>query len=426
MSGEVGVSGMRKRKDTEETYRQLRGEVRRRVAMYGDTSDEEVSRIIDAVLKEASEASYLSVKERVQLQTRIFNAVRRLDLLQPLIDDKSVTEIMINGIDEIFVEKEGRLNRLDYTFESEEQLEHVIQKIVGQVNRVVNESSPICDARLSDGSRINVVLPPVALKGPTLTIRKFPEKRLSMDDLIAWGSITDDAADFLQKLVRAGYNIFVSGGTGSGKTTFLNILSDAIPGDERIITIEDSAELRIGQVTNLVSLETRNPNVEGRGGIDIRALIRSSLRMRPDRIIVGEVRGAEAIDMLQAMNTGHDGSLSTGHANSTEDMLSRLETMVLMGAQIPLMAIRKQIASAIDIMVHLGRRPDRSRKVLEIAEVVGCVDGEIVLNDLYRHEEDGDGKGELIRTQRGLEHRFKLRMKGEDNGACEGEGLRCL
>lgn len=396
-------------------YSQLLRRVRLETGMLDEAEDEEVAAIIDDVLRTYSQETYLSVGQRVALQTRIFNAMRRLDILQPLVDDKTITEIMINGTDEIFIEQEGHVKRLDYSFDSLDQLENVIQMIVGKVNRVVNESSPICDARLEDGSRINVVLPPIALKGPTLTIRKFPEKPLAMEDLVSFASIDRESADLLQILVKAKYNLFICGGTGSGKTTFLNVLSNAIPKDERIITIEDSAELQITQVENLVSLETRNANVEGKGAIGIRDLIKSSLRMRPDRIVVGEVRGAEALDMLQAMNTGHDGSLSTGHANSTKDMLSRLETMVLTGSSMPLEAIRQQIGSAIEIMVHLGRVRDKTRKVMEITEVLGVKDGQVLLNPLLRFEEDEhttDKKvsGKLMATGNGLMDKDKLRL----------------
>ena len=399
----------------DQLYKNLITAVRRQLGMFDDADDQQVAGVIDDVLQQHSQQHYLSVTQRVALKIRMFNALRRLDILQPLVDDGSITEIMINGVEEIFIEQKGHITRLDYHFDSLEQLEHVIQRIVSKVNRVVNESSPICDARLEDGSRINVVLPPIALKGPTLTIRKFPEKPLTMDDLIRYGSIDAKVAEVLQLLVKAKYNIFVCGGTGSGKTTFLNVLSNAIPKDERIITIEDSAELQITQVANLVSMETRNANVEGKGAITIRDLIRSSLRMRPDRIVVGEVRGAEALDMLQAMNTGHDGSLSTGHANTTKDMLSRLETMVLTGSSMPLEAIRQQIASAVEVMVHLGRLRDKSRKVLEIVEVVGYIDGAIQLNPLYRFEEDvtaGDMKvsGKLNAQGEGLINLEKMRL----------------
>lgn len=396
-------------------YKRFVTQVRFEVGMFDDPDDEQVMQVIDEVLRQASQEQYLSVQERVNLKERLFNALRRLDILQPLVDDQRITEIMINGTEEIFIEREGAVTRLDYSFDSLEQLENVIQMIVGKVNRVVNESSPICDARLEDGSRINVVLPPVALKGPTLTIRKFPEKPLTMKDLIDYGSIDPEVAKFIEVLVRAKYNLFICGGTGSGKTTFLNVLSNAIPSDERLITIEDSAELQINKVDNLVSLETRNANVEGRGAITIRDLIKSSLRMRPDRIVVGEVRGEEALDMLQAMNTGHDGSLSTGHANSTKDMLSRLETMVLTGSIMPLEAIRQQIASAVEIMVHLGRLRDKSRKVIEIVEIIGYEEGQIIMNPLFifqedRHTRDQVVHGTLKSTGNLLRARHKLRL----------------
>jgi pilus assembly protein CpaF len=333
-----------------------------------------------------------------------------------LIDDPSVTEIMINSHDEIFVERDGRVTQESVKFESDEKLDQIIKRIVGKVNRVVNESSPIVDARLLDGSRVNVVLPPIALRGPTMTIRRFPEKPVTIQDLIKWGSLPKEISDFLEKLVISRHNIFIGGGTGSGKTTFLNVLSNFIPKDERIITIEDSAELQIKNVPNLVSMETRNANTEGKGEITIRDLIKTSLRMRPDRIVVGEVRGPEALDMLQAMNTGHDGSLSTGHANSVTDMLSRLETMVLSGATLPVEVIRKQISSAIDIMIHLGRLRDKSRKVLEITEVLHVKEGEIQLNPLFEfiEEDEIDGKviGTLTPTGNKIQNELKLRTAG--------------
>lgn len=399
----------------ESLYRGLVEKVRFEVGLMDDADDSQVMVIIDRILFETSRLRYISISEQVAMKERIFNALRRLDILQPLVNDESITEIMINGTDEIFIEKDGHVSRLNYRFESEEQLENVIQMIVAKVNRAVNESSPICDARLQDGSRINVVLPPVALKGPTLTIRKFPAKPLTMDDLIDFGSIDRETATFLEILVKAKYNLIICGGTGSGKTTFLNVLSNAIPEDERIITIEDSAELQITQVANLVSLETRNANVENRGAISVRDLIKSSLRMRPDRIVVGEVRGEEALDMLQAMNTGHDGSLSTGHANSTKDMLSRLETMVLTGSAMPLEAIRQQIASAVDVMVHLGRLRDKSRKVIEVVEVIGYQDGVILTNPLFSFREDTastDMKviGCLVPSGNPLMNRIKLKL----------------
>ena len=348
--------------------------------------DEELQEMIDAAVAGEAERSYLPLKSRLRLKKELFDSFRRLDILQELVDDPDITEIMVNGKDHIFIEKKGRLSRWDKAFDSAEQLEDLIQQIVSRVNRTVNLSSPIADARLEDGSRVHVVLAPVAVDGPVLTIRKFPEP-VTMDKLIRLGSISREAAGFLRTAVRAGYNIFVSGGTGSGKTTFLNALSEFIPEDERVITIEDSAELQIRHVPNLVRLETRVENRDGSREISMRDLIRASLRMRPDRILVGEVRGAEALEMLQAMNTGHDGSVSTGHGNSPRDMVTRLETMVLMAADLPLAAVRNQIASALELMVHLGRMRDKSRKVLEIAEVIGCENGEVRLEPLFTFRE---------------------------------------
>ncbi|MUK87028.1 CpaF family protein [Ornithinibacillus sp. L9] len=380
-------------------------------------SNEELIEYVEAAVFDYAKEEKLKSNEIKYLVERIFNAFRGYDVLQPLIDDKSITEIMVNNHKEVFIERNGVTTQVDVQFESEQKLEDIIQAIVSRVNRVVNESSPIVDARLSDGSRVNVVLPPIALKGPVMTIRKFPANPLTIEDLIAYRSITREAADFLQKLVVSKYNIFISGGTGSGKTTFLNVLSNFIPKDERIITIEDSAELQIKSVPNLVSMETRNANTEGKGEITIRDLIRTSLRMRPDRIIVGEVRGAEALDMLQAMNTGHDGSLSTGHANSTKDMLSRLETMVLNGAELPVSVIRKQISSAIDIMIHLMRLRDNTRKVVAISEVVDIENGEVVLNPIYEFVEEGEteeGKviGELRSTGNHILNKSKAQLAG--------------
>ena len=348
--------------------------------------DEELQEMIDAAVAGEAERSYLPLKSRLRLKKELFDSFRRLDILQELVDDPDITEIMVNGKDHIFIEKKGRLSRWDKAFDSAEQLEDLIQQIVSRVNRTVNLSSPIADARLEDGSRVHVVLAPVAVDGPVLTIRKFPEP-VTMDKLIRLGSISREAAVFLRTAVRAGYNIFVSGGTGSGKTTFLNALSEFIPEEERVITIEDSAELQIRHVPNLVRLETRVENRDGSREISMRDLIRASLRMRPDRILVGEVRGAEALEMLQAMNTGHDGSVSTGHGNSPRDMVTRLETMVLMAADLPLAAVRNQIASALELMVHLGRMRDKSRKVLEIAEVIGCENGEVRLEPLFTFRE---------------------------------------
>lgn len=377
--------------------RELRDRVQERMGCARDYTDEEVEEAIDEELLEREELAFYPVSVRRRLKKEIFDSLRRLDILQIFVEDNSVTEIMINGMEHIFVEKEGRLRELDIGFESAEKLQDVIQQIVAGCNRAVNEASPIVDARLPDGSRVNIVMSPVALNGPIVTIRRFPQKPITIEQLIRMDSISADAAAFLKKLVQARYNIFISGGTGSGKTTFLNVLSGFIPREERVITIEDSAELQLQGIPNLVRLETRNSNVEGCQEITVRDLIKSSLRMRPDRIVVGEVRGAEAIDMLQCLNTGHDGSMSTGHANSGADMLSRLENMVLMGMELPLAAIRQQIASGIDIIVHLGRLRDKSRKVLEITEITGYEQDKIQLNPLFVYEETGeDGKGHII------------------------------
>lgn len=396
-------------------YGELKQELRRRVLErldYGrEQPDEEVMEIIDQVLLEEGAVYLQPVSESYRLRTELFCSLRRLDILQSLVEDPEITEIMINGPNSIFIERAGRLQELDIRFESEEKLQDVIQQIVAGCNRAVNAASPIVDARLSGGARVNIVMNPVALNGPIVTIRRFPDTPITMEELIHWESLSREAAEFLRLLVRAGYNIFISGGTGSGKTTFLNVLSGYIPDWERVITIEDSAELQLQGLRNLVRLETRNGNVEGCREISVRDLIRASLRMRPDRIVVGEVRGAEAVDMMQCLNTGHDGSMSTGHANSARDMLSRLENMILMGMDIPLAAIRKQIVSGIDIIVHLGRLRDRSRKVLEISEILDCEDTVIRLNPLYRFEEAGESpegrvlgtlvrKGELLRDQK--------------------------
>jgi len=380
-----------------------------------EVEDEELTRIIYRVLREAESREYLPLNVKTALGRELFNAFRKLDLLEEFLEDDEITEVMINGTQNIFYEKKGRIFQSDKRFLSKEKLEDVIQQIVAGANRLVNEASPIVDARLADGSRVNVVLAPIALNGPIVTIRKFPTESITMKQLIAWNSISEEVAEFLALLVESGYNIFISGGTGSGKTTFLNALSQYIPKDERIITIEDNAELRILDVPNLVSLEARNANVEGTGEVTIRQLIKSALRMRPDRIIVGEVRSAEAIDMLQAVNTGHDGSLSTGHANSPEDMLSRLETMVLMGMELPLTAIRRQIASGIDVIVHLGRLRDKSRKLLEVSEVMDYREGEIHLQTVYRYEETGEENGKIqgVWEKKGeLKHTGKLLAAG--------------
>lgn len=386
-----------------------------------DVDDEELTDVIHRVLEEQGE-EYLSLKEKALLGKELFNAFRKLDILQELVEDEQVTEIMINGTRNIFVEKEGQIYELEKRFMSQNKLEDVIQQIVAGSNRVVNEATPIVDARLADGSRVHVILPPVALDGPIVTIRKFPKEKITMERLISLGAISTEVARVLQILMSAKYNIFISGGTGSGKTTFLNALSDFIPKDERVITIEDNAELQIRGIPNLVRLEVRNANVEGTGEISIRDLIKASLRMRPTRIIVGEVRGEEAIDMLQSLNTGHCGA-SSGHANSPEDMLSRLETMVLMGMDIPLSAIRRQMASAIDIIVHLGRLRDKSRKVLKIVEVLGAKEGEVLLQTLYEFREEqmekGKMKGSWVKVNE-LQKKEKLLAAGYSlEGLCE-------
>lgn len=408
-----------------ERVEQLKASAHQFLNNSGDVSDSELRRHIEQEVLRMARSQAMTIAEMRSTVERVFHSIRGLDILQPLLENPQITEIMINGHQDIFIEENGTIRRYVESFESEERLEDIIQMIVGQVNRVVNESSPIVDARLKDGSRVNVVLPPIALNGPTMTIRKFPEHPITMDQLIEWGTITEQAAAFLKTLVEARYNIFISGGTGSGKTTLLNALSQYIPPDERIITIEDSAELQIRSVPNLVRLETRNANTEGRGEITMRQLIRASLRMRPNRIIVGEVRGAEALDMLAAMNTGHDGSLSTGHANSVSDMLSRLETMVLSAAPLPIEVIRSQIASAIDIMVHLSRMRDRSRRVLEITEVIGVAEGQVILNPLFRYvEKRQDEKdkrlGKLEPTGNRLKNVMKLQLAGLELKEMEG------
>lgn len=381
-------------------------------------SDEELEEKIEEIVMQRLVGQYCSIDQRVSLIQQVYSSIRGFGLLDSIINDDTITEVMINGPENVFIEQNGRLFKLDKQFESQRRLEDVIQRIVGLAGREVNQANPICDTRLPDGSRVNVVLPPIALCGPTLTIRKFSKTPMTIERLIGYGSLTQEIADKLELLVKAKYNIFVCGGTGSGKTTFLNALSNYIPKDERVITIEDSAELQITGVDNLVSLETRNANASGAGEITIRDLIKSSLRMRPERIVVGEVRGGEALDMLQAMNTGHDGSLSTGHANSTEDMLSRLETMVLQGAPgLPLEAIRQQIASAVDIIIHLSRLRDKSRKTMEITEVLGYENGQIILNPLYVFEEDENStltkvSGSLKRTDNPMQNDFKLKLSG--------------
>ncbi|MGZ9583593.1 CpaF family protein [Paenibacillus marinisediminis] len=396
-----------------------------------ELEDGELLQRIEEKLFAVSGINRFTSKQLETLVLRIFHSFRGFDALQPLVDDPSITEIMINSHSEIFIEREGEMQRCSIQFESPEKLGDVIQSIVSQVNRIVNESSPIVDARLKDGSRVHVVLPPIALKGPTVTIRKFPAKPMTMEDLVERGAIHNEAAHLLKLLVQAKYNIFISGGTGSGKTTFLNALSQYIPQDERVITIEDAAELQIHTVPNLVSLETRNANSEGKGALAMRDLIRASLRMRPNRIVIGEVRGGEVLDMLQAMNTGHEGSLSTGHSNSAKDMMSRLETMALNAAALPLIVIRQQIASALDIVVHLARLRDGSRKVMEICEIVGVEGGEVLLSPLYLFTEQGEAEGKIcgrLEPRFQLNNQWKLAMAGlsweGEHGREEDDSIR--
>ena len=367
----------------------FRGELMEKLDIARELSDEEIREAIDAVMLGDKNSFPLTLRDRTRLREELFCSVRKLDVLQELIDDDSVTEIMVNGPDSIFIERDGKVKKHDRSFTSLEKLEDVIQQIVGRCNRVVNESAPIVDARLAGGARVNAVVPPASIDGPVLTIRRFSEKPVTMERLIAWDSITEECASSLEEMVKDRFSIVIGGGTGSGKTTFLGALSGFIPEDERIITIEDNAELRIQGIPNLVRLEAKSANTEGGREITIRDLIRTALRMRPDRIIVGECRGPEALDMLQAMNTGHAGSLGTAHANSCPDMLIRLETMVLMGASLPLEAIRRQIASGVDILVHLGRMKDKSRKVIEVAEITGMCGGEVELRTLFQRGEDG-------------------------------------
>lgn len=353
-----------------------------------ELEDSMVWELLEDEIMSLSRNQYIPLKQKKRLLKELYHSVRKYDVLQDLIEDSSITEIMVNGKDDIFIERNGRISRSEHVFESTEKLLDVIEKIVARANRIVNESTPIVDARLENGSRVHVVLYPIALNGPILTIRRFPDKPITIDDLLAYGSITKEAVDFLKKLVIAGYNIIVSGGTGSGKTTFLNVLSSFIPSNERVITIEDSAELQLQNIENLVRMETRNANIEGCQAITIRDLIKASLRMRPDRILVGEVRGAEAVDMIQALNTGHSGSLSTGHANSAKDMLARLEMMILMGMDLPISAIRRQIAGGVDLIVHLGRLRDKSRRVLSIVEILGLEQDEIQIQTLFEFQEE--------------------------------------
>lgn len=364
--------------------------------MSGDITDVALKQVIGECVQEESGLYMISIRQKEELEESVFNAIRRLDVLQELLEDDTITEIMINGKDDIFLERNGHITKWDKSFENEERLEDIAQKIASLSNKIVNISSPIADTRLEDGSRVSIVLPPVALNGPVITIRKFYKDALTMEKLIETGSLTQEAADFLKMVVKSKYNIFISGGTGSGKTTFLNALSEFIDNDERVITIEDAAELQINHVKNLVRLEARDANIEGKNEVTIRDLIRASLRMRPDRIIVGEVRGKETLDMVQAMSTGHDGSLSTGHGNSPKDMMTRLETMILMGIDMPVAAIRQQLTSAIDIIIHLGRLRDKTRRVLQIAEVVGVSRGEVKFNKLFEFAENAESNGRVL------------------------------
>jgi pilus assembly protein CpaF len=384
-------------------------------------SDEVVFQQIESMVLNSNEFKHITAGEKQKIIRQIYDGIRGYDVLQSLIDEPTITEIMVNSHDCIFIERRGAIERSSIQFDNEQKLIELIRSIVGKVNRVVTESSPIVDARLHDGSRVHVVLPPVALQGPTMTIRKFPEQHLTMKDLLTLGTLSDEAAQFLKEVVQAKYNIFIGGGTGSGKTTILNVLTQSIPEDERIITIEDVAELQINHLDNLVRLETRNANMEGKGTISIRELIRASLRMRPNRIIVGEVRGPEAFDMLQAMNTGHDGSLSTGHANSSKDMITRLETMILAAASLPIEVIRQQIASAIDIVVHISRLRDKSRRVTEIHEIVGVKNGEVILQPIFLFKESTTSSmnqvtGSLQRTGYRLQNQMKIRAIGMEEG----------
>jgi pilus assembly protein CpaF len=383
-------------KQMDEKKQEMREKVLDEIPAGSEISDEKLQQMIEQVIELEAEKEYMRLEDKRMLRHTIFNSIRKMDVLQDILEDEDITEIMVNGPDHIFVEKEGVLTETGMKFEHQGRLEDIAQQIASSGNRIVNESNPILDARLDDGSRVNIVLPPIAIEGPVITIRKFPKEAMTMKKLIAMGAVTEEVEEFLKKLVESKYNIFISGGTGAGKTTFLNILSNFIPKQERVITIEDSAELQIQNIDNLVRLEARNANVEGKNEVTIRDLVKSALRMRPDRIIVGEIRDSAAIDLLTAMNTGHDGSLSTGHANSPHDMLNRLETLVLMGLDIPLAAIRQQIASGLDIIVHLGRLRDKSRKVLEVSEIGEVENGQIQVYPLYAFEEEGEEDGKVV------------------------------
>ncbi|MDD6195049.1 MAG: CpaF family protein [Lachnospiraceae bacterium] len=392
----------------EPLHETIRKTVLRRMDLSRDLSDEEILSMIMEEICTLGKERFFSLQERMEIQRKVFHSLRKLDVLQDLLEDDTISEIMVNGPDCIFVEREGQVYKTEHTFSSGEKLEDVVQKIVAANNKVVNAAHPIVDTKLSDGSRINIVLPPVALDHCILSIRKFPKKHITMDTLVQWKTLSEEVAEFVGNLVRAHYNIVVSGATSSGKTTFLNAMAEFIPGDERVVTIEDSAELQLLGVENLVRLEAREATMEGKLEITIRDLVRTALRMRPDRIIVGECRGKEALEVLQSFGTGHDGSFSTGHANSAKDMISRLETMALMAGEMPLMAIRSQIASGVDIIIHLGRLRDKSRKLLQIMEVEGIRDGEVSLRTIYEYREhmgeEGDGtwvkKDELLHQEK--------------------------
>ncbi len=402
--------------DTSNYTSRIKKRVYEKLDMSTDIDDKDLRNVIEECVQEESKVYIIPLRQREIIEESVFNAIRRLDILQEILEDDSITEIMINGSNDIFIERNGNLQRWDKHFETTDKLEDVAQKIAALSNKIVNTSIPIVDTRLDDGSRVSIVLPPIAIDGPVITIRKFYDDPLTMDKLIKLHSVTQEAAEFLEKAVKAKYNIFISGATGSGKTTFLNVLSNYIPSDERVITIEDSAALQIKNIDNLVRLESRKANIEGKNEITIRDLIKASLRLRPDRIVVGEVRGDETLDMVQAMTTGHDGSLSTGHGNSPQDMMSRLETMILMGMDMSLSAVRKQLVSAIDIIIHLGRLRDRTRRVMKIVEIAGLQNGEVQYNTLFEFKETGekDGKvlGGLVSTQKELIHKEKLFAAG--------------
>lgn len=403
---------------TSEKKQRIRERVLDEIPAGSEISDDMLRQLIEKIIEEEASKEYMRLEQKRMYRHSIFNSIRKMDVLQDILEDEEITEIMVNGPEHIFVEKNGALSETGMRFERPSRLEDIAQQIASAGNRIVNESNPILDARLKDGSRVNIVLPPVAIEGPVITIRKFPKEAMTMEKLIAVGAVTEEVRDFLEKLVRAKYNIFISGGTGAGKTTFLNVLSNFIPRRERVITIEDSAELQIRNIDNLVRLEARGANVEGKNEVTIRDLVKSALRMRPDRIIVGEIRDSAAIDLLSAMNTGHDGSLSTGHANSPADMLNRLEMLVLMGLDIPLAAIRKQIASALDIIVHLGRLRDKSRRVLEVSEIGDVEDGQISVYPIFSFQEEGEEDGKVIGQLKATGHRLlatgKCQRAGEE------------